>query len=85
MKTKLKKIDELFEQITPLPFFVAADGSGIGLAKNRWTNNGAFQNIMRPSVKRHGGSHKANMLFMAELTNMWPEIRSYIETLESQK
>ena len=74
----LTAINELYEKITPLPWFRAADGRGLGLSGNRWTMNGGFSDVCKKSVSRHGGTHFDNIRFIGALANAWPIIRAAI-------
>ena len=75
----IAQIDALFTDITPLPWFGAADGRGVGLSASRWTKNGGFADVTKDSVLRYGGSPITNTHFLAKLANSWPTIRDMLE------
>jgi hypothetical protein len=78
MDSFLPKLNELYGKITPPPYFAAAGKRGIGLADGRWTKNGAFQDVTKESVARHGGTDGDNIRFIVALVNSWEKISSIL-------
>jgi hypothetical protein len=76
----LDKLDALFAEVTPLPWFKHAGAPAIGLSGDRWTRNGSFQSVLSESVKAHGGDAYDNARFLVALANAWPAIRAQIAT-----
>jgi hypothetical protein len=80
MSSILSELNALYGKITPPPYFVAPDGRGIGLSGNRWTANGAFQNVLKEGVSRHGGTSADNMRFICSVVNSWTQISVMLAT-----
>jgi hypothetical protein len=80
MSSILSELNALYGKITPPPYFVAPDGRGIGLSGNRWTANGAFQNLLKEGVSRHGGTSADNMRFICSVVNSWTQISVMLAT-----
>jgi hypothetical protein len=80
MSSILSELNALYGKITPPPYFVAPDRRGIGLSGNRWTANGAFQNVLKEGVSRHGGTSADNMRFICSVVNSWTQISVMLAT-----